>query len=223
MNWIKHHKHLLLLVLLVVLASCSPATNSTPKHEPVVPTPTLPVPTPTLPVPTPTPSQTVGPVPTPPRSEIAPLPTSCPLTALPGTKVFPKGWGGFPSNTTLIGRSPVWAGMGLAVQVYTGDQTYHVVWPGTKIIWEVEQDVTPPVTVRVKDLATGTLAWWGQGNQPPSDPLLVLYGSNGGNHGSPVNGWSEWGSFLYLLTAGCYSMDVTWQGGGWHIVFAAGR
>jgi hypothetical protein len=222
------HRWLLLVPLLLVLASCSSPTASTP--QPTA-TPTLdsaqltafaqPSP-PSPPLPTATPSQAPVPVPTPPRSEPAPMPTNCPLTALPGTKVFSKGWGGFLSDTTLIGRSPVWAGMGLEVQVYTGTQNYHVVWPGTKIIWEVGQDVTTPVTVRVQNLATGALAWWGKGDQPPSASVLVLDGSNEGYHGPQPGGWYEWGSFLYLLTAGCYSMDVSWPGGGWHIGFAAG-
>ena len=227
MRSMKHRWLLFVPLLLLVLASCSSSTTSTSQST-ATPTidsahltefaeyPTYP------PLPPATPSQAPGPVPTPPRSEPDPMPTNCPLTALPGTKVFPKGWGGFLSDTTLIGRSPVWSGMGLEVQVYTGTQDYHVVWTGTKIIWEVGQDLTQPVTVRIKNLATGTIAWWGKGDQPPSAPVLVLNGSNEGYHGTRPGGWYEWGSFLYLLTAGCYSMDVSWPGGGWHIVFAAG-
>src|SRR6266566_2473071 len=172
MHWMKHRWLLILPLLLVVLASCSSPAASTPR----------PTATPTIgsahltafaqssptnpPLPTPTPSQAPAPIPTPPCSAPAPLPTNCPLTAVPGTKVFPKGWGGYLSDVTLIGRSSVWAGMALEVHVYTGTQGYH---------------------------------------------------------GMPASGWYEWGSFLlYLLTAGCYSMDVSWPGGGWHIVFAAG-
>jgi hypothetical protein len=112
--------------------------------------------------------------------------------------------------------------MSLEVQVYTGTQDYHVVWTGTKILWEVSQDLTQLVTIRVKNLAMGTPAWWGKGDQPPSAPVLVLDARNEGFHGQPASGWNEWGSFLYLLTAGCYSMDVSWPSGAWHVVFAAG-
>jgi hypothetical protein len=49
--------------------------------------------------------------------------------------------------------------MALEVHVYTGTQGYHVVWTGTKILWEVGQGWTQPVTVRVKNLATGAIAW----------------------------------------------------------------
>jgi hypothetical protein len=221
MNWINHHKRLLLPLLLVVLASCSSATSSTPKHPQVVLTPTLLAPTPT-------PSQTVGPVPTPSRSEIAPLPTNCPLTTLPGTKIFPQGWGGYLQNTTLIGRSPVWGRLPPDLQVQVSPGTVDDPWTGTKILWENILDSTQPVNVRVKNLATGVLAWWGPGDgQPPSDPVLGMGAGSEGNggdyHGSPVSGWYEWGSVLYLLTAGCYSMDVSWPGGAWHVVFAAGR
>jgi hypothetical protein len=150
------------------------------------------------------------------------MPTNCPLTAQPGTKVFPKGWGGFLSDATLIGRSPVWAGIGIELHLYIGPQDSHGGWTGTKILWEIDQDLTQPVIVRVKNLATGEPAWWGKGEQQPSDTVLVLDSMNEGYHGAPANGWYEWGSFLYLLAAGCYSMDVSWPGGGWHIVFAAG-
>lgn len=175
-----------------------------------------------------TPSQASTPVPTPPRSEIAPFPTNCPLTAVPGTKSFPRGWGGYLQDTTLIGRSPVWGRIptDLQVQVYTGNPDNP--WTGIKILWEVGPGLTQPVTVRVKDLKTGDLAWWGQGSRPPSGSALVLSegignSSSGDFHGSPVSGWYEWGSYLYLLKAGCYSMDVSWPGGAWHVIFAAGR
>jgi hypothetical protein len=39
----------------------------------------------------------------------------------------------------------------------------------------------------------------------------------------PVPGWREYGSYLMILQAGCYSMRVTWPGGGWQTTFAAGR
>jgi hypothetical protein len=216
----------MLLVLVAIMMGCTqtspPQTSATPTVDSTnltafaQPYPTYP------PLPTPTPSQAPVPVPTPPRSALAPMPTNCPLTAVPGTKVFPKGWGGYLQDATLIGRSPVWAGIGLELHLYTGIQGYHVVWTGTKILWEVGQDLTQPVVVRVKSLTTGAAAWWGKGDQPPSDPVLVLDSRNEGYHGSPASGWYEWGSFMYLLTAGCYSMDVSWPGGSWRIVFAAG-
>ena len=31
------------------------------------------------------------------------------------------------------------------------------------------------------------------------------------------------GKFKSIFNAGCYSMDVNWPGGAWHIVFAAGN
>lgn len=228
MHWRKHGWLLILPSLLVVLASCSSPAATT----------ALPTATPTPdsahltafaqrsatapPLLTPTPSQAPLPVPTPPRIALAPMPANCPLKDAPETKVFPKGWGGFLSDSSFTGRSPVWAGIGLELHLYTGTQGYHVVWPGTKILWEVGQDLTQSVIVRVKNLATGVPAWWGKGEQPPSDPVLVLDSRNEGYHGSPASGWYEWGSFLYLLTAGCYSMDVSWPGGSWHMVFAAG-
>jgi hypothetical protein len=226
MNTLQFFVRVLMLGGLLLLASCSQVAQPTTSATPTVdsahltafaqPYPTYP------PLPTPTPSQAPVPVPTRPHSALAPMPTNCPLTALPGTKVFPKGWGGYLQDATLIGRSPVWAGIGLELHLYIGPQDSHGGWTGTKILWEVGQDLTTLVTVRVKNLATGASAWWGKGEQPPSYPVLVLDSRNEGYHGSPASGWYEWGSFLYLLTAGCYSMDVSWPGRLWHIVFAAG-
>lgn len=225
MHGMKYRWHLTTpLLLFVVLASCSspaasiPQPTATPTTDSVYPT-AIAQSSPTSPS---TSLQSPIPVPTSPRSEPALSPTNCPLIALPGTKAFPKGWGGFLSDTTMIGHSPVWAGVGLHIHVYTGTLGYHVVWPTTKILWEVSQDLTPPVTVQVKNLATGAIAWWGKGDQPPSTSVLVLDASNQGFHGSPADGWYEWGSVLYILTAGCYLMDAQWPNGAWHIVFAAG-
>jgi len=35
--------------------------------------------------------------------------------------------------------------------------------------------------------------------------------------------YEEWGSYLYIPTAGCYQLDATWPGGQWSFPFAAGR
>ena len=107
MHWMKHRWFLFIPLLLMVLAGCSSPATSTPQPT-ATPTidsahltafaqfhPTY------LPLPNPTPSQAPIPVPTPPRLEPAPMPTNCPLTALPGTKVFPKGWGGYLRYTSL--------------------------------------------------------------------------------------------------------------------------
>jgi len=170
----------------------------------------------------PTPTENFGPVPTPPRSQVGAIPSNCHLTPVPGTKVFPQGWGGYLVDTTLIGKSPVWAQVPQDLQVGLFPRTQDNPWTGTKILWEVGPDTPVTATVSVRNLATGQLAWWGRGGQPPSEAILTLNAQDEGYHGTPESGWNEWGSELYLLTASCYSMDVSWAGGSWHVVFAAG-
>jgi hypothetical protein len=216
MRWIKNSSRFVLPLLCLLLAGCSSTAVSTSQssHNSAQ--------TPTAIVPTPTPTPNFGPVPTPPSSQVGAMPTNCHLTPVPGTKVFPQGWGGYLIDTTLIGKSPVWALMPQDLLVGLFARTPDNPWTGTKILWEVGPAPSVTATVRVTNLATGQLAWWGKGGQPPSKPILVLNAQDENYHGSPESGWNEWGSELYLLTAGCYSMDVSWTGGSWHVVFAAG-
>jgi hypothetical protein len=134
------------------------------------------------------------------------------------------------SADRLYGTSPVWTGpladtVILVNNAGSGDNP----WPGTKIIWEVGPNYTQPVTVVATNLATGQLAWWGRGSQPPDAPELILYPNPGSPeyHGSPgpgwpVAGWSEYGSFVYFSAAGCYAMEVVWATGSWRVNFAVG-
>jgi hypothetical protein len=217
MRWIKKCNHFLLPLLILLLAGCSStavSTSQTPHTGSQTST--------TVTALTSTPTQNPDPVPTPPRSQVGTLPTNCHLTPIPGSKVFPQGWGGYLVDTTLIGKSPIWAQLPQNLQVQLSPSTPDNSWTGTKILWEVGPDASVAATVHVTNLATGQLAWWGKGDRPPSEPNLVLNAQDEGYHGTPKSGWNEWGSFLYLLTAGCYSMDVSWAGGSWHVVFAAG-
>lgn len=206
----RHVSFFLMLLLLTVLVGCSSVTPSMPqsttltKGSPVLTT-----------------------VPTPPFSPAspAPMPKNCSVTPPPGTRVFPAGWGGYQVNTTLIGRSPVWTDMPTDshVQLNSATQDTPVPSPGPKILWEVGPNFTHPITVVVKNVATGELAGWGNGQQASSASTFQLERTNPEFHGSPVEKWNEWGSVLYLLPSGCYSMKVSWPGGEWHIVFATGK
>jgi hypothetical protein len=155
-----------------------------------------------------------------------PPPQHCP--ASPPLQVLRTSTGG-----PFYGESLVWAG-GLGppgATLHLEDDT-PLAWPGDKIIWEVGPDATQPVTVEARNLATGERAWWGRGSPiPPAAQTLTLDPTTTGPaiyHGSPgsgypMAGWSEYGSFLYILAAGCYTMQATWPGGSWSWTFAAGR
>jgi hypothetical protein len=109
------------------------------------------------------------------------------------------------------------------------DQLGYTQWPLTKIIWPLGPDFPPIVTVRVKNLTTGTEAWWDVGNEsggtgapPPQKPVRPLILDKTGNRDVGM-GQRDWGTLLYLPQAGCYSMEASWPGGQWRMLFAVGR
>jgi hypothetical protein len=106
----------------------------------------------------------------------------------------------------------------------------------TKIVVEVGPNYGQPVTLRLREMQTGALAWWTDGQMPPraATQMLVLNpqtdtGEGGAvpglpdiPHGSPDPGWQEWGIFPLFSVAGCYTLEVSWSGGTWQSSFAVG-
>jgi hypothetical protein len=132
----------------------------------------------------------------------------------------------------IVGSSPAWIRQAYYPTTLHLDQLGYTPWPVTKIIWEIGPDPRQAVMVQVKNVQTGALAWWGEGgDRPPvAGQTLFLDDPNHPNgsgpysdHGTLPGGWHEWGTGLYILEAGCYEMHVTWPGGQWRGVFAAGR
>jgi len=109
-------------------------------------------------------------------------------------------------------------------------------WPMTKWVVEVGPNFSLPVTLRLQDMQTHTLAWWTDGQTPPraATQTLVLnpptdtgdVGSVPGvpdiPHGPSGSGWSEWGLFPVFSAAGCYSLEASWSGGSWQSIMAVG-
>lgn len=205
-----------LLAGLLVLTGCATA-------------PTTRTPTPTVTqVPTSTAAPTVAlPVPPPPlTSFLSPPPQNCPasppLQTLGGTGGDQGGEPPVFTNAVLV--APVW-------HVEQGQTTPNP-YPGTKFLWEVGPNFTQPVHLEVTNLGTGEGGWWSE-NGTPETTYLILDPSGTGPtyaeyHLSPgpgymVPGWREYGSYLNILQAGCYALQVTWPGGSWRMVFAAGR
>lgn len=206
-----------LLMVLVLLSSCS-YSAVTPSSTP------SPSPTKIPPLPTSTPI-----ILTPSTSPLSTAPQHCPTSPPMKTRVFPNGWGGYITDQTLVGDAPVWANYINPGDIVNPDTQRFTNWPATKIIWEVGPNYhsTQPITVRVTNLSSGELAPWdtGEGAPPPTHVIqpLLLDHNQPSYHGSPESGWQEWGSILYLFKAGCYAMDVTWQGGHWRLIFSVGR
>jgi hypothetical protein len=128
--------------------------------------------------------------------------------------------------TQLTGRGPVWIVTGylppsvLEVPEPTPPSSARPEWPFIQILWVTGPNAPPTMTVQVHELQSHTIAWWGahvaSGPQvpiltltPPADIPLTSYAAD-----------ALW--LLFITRAGCYQVDVTWRGGSWSLIFAAG-
>jgi hypothetical protein len=126
----------------------------------------------------------------------------------------------------MIGHAPVWAP---SVFLYEGpyalpQPTSADPWSGVKIMWQIGPTAYPTVTVRAHDLKSDDLAWWwreADSTPGPKIPVLVM-DPLGDAHGTVRFDWVEYRTSLVVGHAGCYQIDVTWPGGGWHIILAVG-
>jgi hypothetical protein len=216
---------MLLLAALLMLAACSagqstaPATTAT--RSPIVaPAATM---TPVLP-------------PTPAGSALGPAPTNCPVLPPPQTFTMASGFGGgFIGPVSFTGGSPVWE-LGLSSPLQAGqfggpDNPY----PSFKVMWIVGPNVTQPVTLTGHELRAGAPLWFEiyPTNAAPITPqtrsvytMQAVLDPASPNRGGTTNSkghWGIWGIGIIPLAAGCYDLEVTWTGGDWHTVFAAGR
>ncbi len=137
----------------------------------------------------------------------------------------------YSGGIELVGASPAWIRRGYYPTILHLNQLGSTPWPGTKILWEIGPNYSQAVMIQVSNLHTGALAWWGQGgDRPPGAGHTLILAPNHPSNSAPANdhgllpgGWHEWGTYVYLLEAGCYLMQVSWPSGHWQGVFAAGR
>jgi hypothetical protein len=216
------HKHIVCfswylscLLLFLLLTACStglapPAPSSVATKVPGKQAGASPT-SATMPLPT----QQTSPGPTSVSALLATAPLNCPTTPSPGSTTL-AGWG------KVIGKAPVWEfGFPPGGTLHL-NQFGETPWPVTKIMWPLTSNFPSFVVVRVTNLSTGIQAWWdiGQGSPPPKRPIRPLIMNQNPNR---VSSQAGWGTLLYLPQAGCYSMQVTWPGGQWRLLFAAGR
>lgn len=162
------------------------------------------------------PTQQTSPGPSPVAILLAPAPQNCPSAPSPGSKAFPQFY-----DTPLTGSGAVWE-MGLPPNATLNlDQLGYTPWPATKILWPILPNFPTIVVVRVTNLRSGSEAWWdtGEGGPAPNKPVRPLVLDRTGNRA----GFPTWGTGLYFSQAGCYAMSVSWTGGQWRLLFAAGR
>ena len=205
------------LVPLLTVAACTPG----PTVRQSTPTPfTRPTP---LPTPTPglLPPSVTGP--------LAPAPTDCATLAPPQTYTLPPDFGGgFHGASVFSGSTPAWE-LGLPstlqVQQPSADQPY----PGTKVMWIVGPNYFEPVTLSGRELRSNAPLWFEiyAGGMLATSVFTTSAtldpGAPNRDTAEPGSGhWGVWGIGLLVLTAGCYELDVTWSGGSWRTVYAAG-
>ncbi len=143
---------------------------------------------------------------------------------------------GLNTNVQLVGGGAFWIYDGFYPSVlHLGQLGSDQRWPMTKWVVEVGPNYALPVTLRLRDTQTKTLAWWTDGQTPPraATQTLILnpltdtedVGSVPGvpdiPHG-PSGPYSEWGLFPVFSAAGCCSLEVSWSGGSWQSIIAVG-
>ena len=171
-----------------------------------------------------TPTRVLEPTPLPITRALGSPPATCP-SAPPLTMITVPPFGGFYGGPVqMSGRGPVWI-PALTLPRSVNDTVQSTppsaaapAWPSLFIIFAVGPTSHPMVTVEVHDLRTGALAWWAEGGNSPQVPLLAL----GPVPGAPEKGYLSYNTLLFITRASCYDMTVTWPGGSWSLIFAAG-
>jgi hypothetical protein len=205
------------LVSLLTVVACTPG----PTARQLTPTPFT--------RPTPLPTATPGLLPPSVTGPLALAPTDCATVAPPQTFTLPPDFGGgFSGAFVFAGSSPVWA-LGppstLQVPQASAEQPY----PSAKVMWIVGPNYFQPVTLSGREMRSNAPLWFEifPGGVLATSVFTTSATLDPGapNRGSahPSSGvWNIWGIGLLVLTAGCYELDVTWSGGSWRTVYAAG-
>ena len=166
---------------------------------------------------------------------LAPPPQDCAIKPPPQQKHLDSL--GSNTNVQLVGGGVFWFyGMYYTSVLHLSQPDSDQRWPMTKWVVEVGPNYALPVTLRLRNMQTNTLAWWTDGQDPPTAATQTLVlnpltdtqdaGSVPGlpdvPHGSSGPDWVEWGLFPVFFTVGCYSLEASWSGGSWQSIIAVG-
>lgn len=223
MNISQLSRRLMLTGLLLLLTACTTSTSLQTRLTPTVNT-SVPALTATA-QPSPTPSSFGGV-----SASLGPLPQTCSLSSIHMPKTISPGFG------PMVGDGPVWAGgfssykhVPFALLWSSGEDlsTHSPYGWGHKLLWVVATTLHGSVTIHVTNLSTGTPLYpdaeYAEASSTPT--TLVLDPSNPTVLNRDANRDAQWTQFPGGLTvpgAGCYTLEATWPGGSWRLIFAAG-
>ncbi len=214
-----------LLAMLVIFAACAPPASAPPGSQKVTASPTL----------APVPPTSSAARPSPVAGLLGPAPENCLTASPPSSFTMADFGGGFIGNATFQGASPAWE-MGLGMVLSLNQNAGPVPYPQTKVMWVVGPNYSHSVALAGRELSTGAPLWFQiyPSNAAPitnpdaqstytTDALLTAHASNRGQALNSAGAWDVWGIGIVVLVAGCYELNVSWLGGQWRTVFAAGR
>jgi hypothetical protein len=174
-------------------------------------------------------------LPAPVLTPMAAPPQDCVLTPPPQTMRVAQL--GLNADAELVGAGVFWIyGASYQSVLHFGRSFGDPRWPITKVVVEVGPNYDQPVTLRLRELRTGALAWWTDAQKPPGAATQTLTldpqqdtesvgripGVPDVPHGEVARGWWEWGVFPLFTVAGCYVWEVNWSGGSWQSIIAVG-
>ena len=132
----------------------------------------------------------------------------------------------FSALGPVVGQAPIWAagfdGPFAVLHIPASSDTYTRYGWAWKLIWEVEPHFSQKITLHGGNLRTREPLWF-QFNGPTT--LSPVLDPQQPEHPTSVagEGYTEWGTYVFIATAGCYQIEAAWSGGQGRIVFAAGR
>jgi hypothetical protein len=157
---------------------------------------------------------------------LAAPPTNCPASPPLDALTVSHIDGFTPDTVPLLGRSPVWVvsdSPSLRVGTIVQPPAASPSWPEIKILWVFGPTRHPHVTVRATDLRSGDVAWWAvRVPRTPQVPTLTMDPDVEFPDSAQLT-WVAAVTTLIITHAGCYELAVSWAGGGWQTVFAAGQ
>jgi hypothetical protein len=192
-----------MITLVLFLVGCASSSSSASRATP----------TPTVPTPTATATSTLV------APALAEPPTNCTNLA-----TVHDPWPGNPqSMAPVVGGGPVWATLPPVVHIApNGSPTYTPYGWSWKVIWEVGPSYPHPIALRATRVGDQAPLWFEFDGAPTTTPTLDP--AHPSHPESKLGtGWREWGSYLYIPTAGCYQLQAVWPEGSWELTFAAGR